>query len=150
MSEQAFRDLELLLRAIESLPGRPTASRQLAGVADAIRAARVRGVEWAEIVEGLARAGITRPDGRPLPRSTVASVMRRLDKQPHAPAAKLPQAEAMTAVKEAKPAPKPRPPASAGEFILPPEVEAFLNDVEPENAACEIDNLLKGLNNGKA
>lgn len=150
-------DANQLSRVLAALPERSTASRRLAVMADAIRAARARGVEWAAIVQGLAEAGITRPDGRPLAPSTVAYAIRRLDGKPRTPTAKVQPTQATTvAATEApalvsapsKPIPKPRPPRPAGEFSLPPEVEAFLSDAEPGNPACEVDNLLKGLKNG--
>lgn len=150
---------DALRAALLSSPRRETAVMRLAAVWPVVMEARAAGVRWADIGLRLAAAGVTRADGQPFTPATLVWAAGRLDGKPRAPAAKAPPAQAVAVAAAEAPAlvsapskaiPKPRPPRPAGEFSLPPEVEAFLSDAEPGNPACEVDNLLKGLNNGKS
>lgn len=148
---------DALRAALLSSPRRETAVMRLAAVWPVVLEARAAGVTWTEIGLRLAAVGVTRGDGQPFTPATLVWAAGRLGGKRRTSAAKVPptQVVAVTAIDaqptaQPKAIPTPRPRSSAGEFSLPPEVEAFLSDSEPGNPACEVDNLLKGLNNGKA
>ena len=144
-------DHERLRLVLGSLPGRNTIKRRIASMADTIRAARMRGVEWAEIVQGLAKVGLTRPDGRPLAISTVADAMRSLDGLKPTKANHSQKEEKRTAaVHDPPPKPRHQPPGVAGGFEMPQEVEAYLSQADAGSQADAVDELLKDLKNGKS
>lgn len=149
-----FAGTDQLNRVLAALPERSTASRRLAAMADAIRAARARGVEWAAIVQGLAEAGITRPDGRPLAPSTVAYAIRRLDGKPRTSVPKARPAQvravavmAVDAQPKTTPTPRPQPEMSASIFD---EVEALLAQPSGQPPTPTLDEFLKEKERGKS
>src|SRR5690606_10717923 len=50
------------------------------GHLDWFELARARGLEWTDIIDLLSRAGVTRPDGRPLSRGHLSSLVWRKQK----------------------------------------------------------------------
>ncbi len=142
-------DRDAVLAALMSAPRKETAARRLVDLAEAIAEARANGVRWADIVQRLASAGITRPDGRPLAVSTVIFAMRRLEERCMSPTRR-PAAAPVKHCEAVPPAgvgrqPDPRPPPAESDFVVPPEVEALLQAPADAPPVHTIDDLLKEL-----